>query len=127
MNSEQRQAISQLFPSLDPNQRTFVLQAIRHRQIEHLANRYYQNQERNININRALISTTPIDADKELLENLSKQGHTNCAICLEDYKEGDPMRAINICFHYFHGTCITEWINKVRSGPAYCPLCKAEI
>lgn len=46
-----------------------------------------------------------------------------CAICVEDFKDGDVMRVLP-CEHSFHKQCIDEWLNN---HSAVCPLCKFEV
>eukprot|EP00756_Hemistasia_phaeocysticola_P022123 Hpha_TRINITY_DN15814_c0_g8::TRINITY_DN15814_c0_g8_i1::g.191691::m.191691 len=45
----------------------------------------------------------------------------NCAICLEDLREGDEAYLTD-CYHIFHSACLTDWWWR----NATCPLCKAE-
>lgn len=45
-----------------------------------------------------------------------------CAICLEEFKEGDECRMLlPSCFHIFHKACVDPWLFKDGS----CPLCRA--
>jgi len=46
----------------------------------------------------------------------------NCAICLEEYVDGDKLRFLRFS-HHFHDTCIIEWLTKNK----VCPFCKKEI
>jgi hypothetical protein len=58
------------------------------------------------------------------VESVDGEGLVPCAICLEDYEEGD-----NICWshnrrcnHVFHQECIVEWL--VRHDA--CPVCRQD-
>ena len=46
-----------------------------------------------------------------------------CPICLEDFKEGEPVKRLP-CGHLFHAACVKEWIVDVRG---VCPLCRQGI
>jgi len=55
-------------------------------------------------------------------EEDSDDDDLTCAICLEDYDNGDEIRELP-CKHWFHVECIDPWlINKSSS----CPLCKKD-
>ena len=46
-----------------------------------------------------------------------------CAICQEDVKEGERVRAIQGCQHAFHSVCVDPWLlNKGN-----CPNCRAPL
>lgn len=47
---------------------------------------------------------------------------TQCQICLEDYHENEPVRALP-CMHVFHGSCVEDWL-RVRMQ---CPNCCADL
>nr|XP_043624345.1 RING-H2 finger protein ATL67-like [Erigeron canadensis] len=54
----------------------------------------------------------------------SKSGKKNdnlCAICLCEYKEGEMMRMLPDCKHFFHLTCVDAWL-KLN---ATCPVCRS--
>ncbi|KAF0890150.1 hypothetical protein E2562_038253 [Oryza meyeriana var. granulata] len=42
-----------------------------------------------------------------------------CSVCLEVIEEGDKLRKMP-CFHCFHESCISEWLQVSR----LCPLCR---
>lgn len=48
---------------------------------------------------------------------------TPCPICLVDYVDGDTIRVLPTCRHYFHVGCIDMWLSKSSS----CPACRANI
>jgi hypothetical protein len=52
----------------------------------------------------------------------SDEDHS-CAVCQENFTEGQAIRTINHCSHDFHKICIDEWFNRnVR-----CPVCRHDI
>ncbi|CAN4096702.1 unnamed protein product [Withania somnifera] len=46
-----------------------------------------------------------------------------CAICLQDFIDGDSARLLPSCKHLFHTQCIDEWL--ITHGS--CPICRIEI
>ncbi|XVF20928.1 hypothetical protein REPUB_Repub12eG0046100 [Reevesia pubescens] len=46
-----------------------------------------------------------------------------CAICLEELKEGDLCRILSNCKHLYHLSCIDRWLFKEPC----CPLCRGSI
>ena len=57
-------------------------------------------------------------------DNLENENNLQtCNICLEKYSSNE-FQSIWICNHYFHNTCITNWINTAITP--FCPLCRCE-
>ncbi|KAI8370488.1 uncharacterized protein BYT42DRAFT_582596 [Radiomyces spectabilis] len=46
-----------------------------------------------------------------------------CAICLEDYMEGEILRTLP-CRHNFHAFCVDAWLTAHKK---LCPICKRDI
>uniref|UniRef100_A0A0D9Z4K9 RING-type domain-containing protein n=1 Tax=Oryza glumipatula TaxID=40148 RepID=A0A0D9Z4K9_9ORYZ len=46
---------------------------------------------------------------------------TACPVCLSEFSDGEVIRLLPECMHYFHAACIDEWL-RTR---ATCPLCRA--
>lgn len=48
---------------------------------------------------------------------------SDCAICLEDFKDGDLCRVLSKCNHMYHKGCIDQWLIKDN----HCPFCRSSI
>lgn len=43
-----------------------------------------------------------------------------CLICLQEFKNKEKIRVIDMCKHIFHGECLLKWLQSEEK----CPVCK---
>lgn len=48
---------------------------------------------------------------------------SECAVCLSEFEEEEPLRLLPKCSHAFHLPCIDKWLQSHSN----CPLCRANI
>ncbi|PON45220.1 43kDa postsynaptic protein [Parasponia andersonii] len=53
-------------------------------------------------------------------KRLPKPNDNTCPICLSEYQSKETLRTIPECNHYFHASCVDEWLKM----NATCPLCR---
>lgn len=64
-------------------------------------------------------------AGKETVESRQLRDMASpCAICLEDYNEGDEICCGERCNHAFHASCIVQWTELHHTG---CPCCRQHL
>ena len=47
----------------------------------------------------------------------------SCAVCLDEFVNGDRLRQLTLCGHQFHTACLDEWLGQHDN----CPLCRAPV
>lgn len=53
----------------------------------------------------------------------TSRSSNGCAICMEDFEDGDWYRILSACEHMFHSICIENWLRNQLT----CPLCRIPI
>ena len=43
-----------------------------------------------------------------------------CPVCLSEMEDGETVRVLPVCMHYFHDACVGEWLQENNT----CPLCR---
>eukprot|EP00471_Norrisiella_sphaerica_P007069 CAMPEP_0184491030 /NCGR_PEP_ID=MMETSP0113_2-20130426/19470_1 /TAXON_ID=91329 /ORGANISM="Norrisiella sphaerica, Strain BC52" /LENGTH=218 /DNA_ID=CAMNT_0026875215 /DNA_START=209 /DNA_END=865 /DNA_ORIENTATION=+ len=68
---------------------------------------------------------------KDLVQKLQEAGSSSetCAICTEEYEDGDLLRILPKCKHMFHIACIDKWLYQSSdySRPVSCPMCNTQL
>ena len=54
----------------------------------------------------------------------TKEGDSQCAVCLNIIGEKHEVRELGNCCHVFHKECIDAWMDQ---GQATCPLCRSKL
>lgn len=71
---------------------------------------------------RARLPTSKLKKLKVIIYTES-DNYDMCAICLDDFEEGDKLRILP-CNHAYHTHCIDPWLTKARR---VCPCCKQAV
>ncbi|GFQ04846.1 RING-H2 finger protein atl66 [Phtheirospermum japonicum] len=69
-------------------------------------------------LDAATISNLPI-----VLHKSSVSGESECCICLGIFGDGDKVKVLPQCHHFFHSECVDKWLTTQSS----CPLCRASL
>ena len=57
------------------------------------------------------------------IQKYESRKETECAICLEEFKGTDMIKAFYKCEHIFHKNCLRDWLKK----QVVCPMCKHDL
>ena len=72
-------------------------------------------------------SPPQIQADDSFSEGQRLTGggspSSECAVCLGNFAEGEPIKFLPGCGHFFHSECIDTWLR----ASATCPLCRMDL
>ncbi|KVH94032.1 E3 ubiquitin-protein ligase EL5-like [Cynara cardunculus var. scolymus] len=60
---------------------------------------------------------------KEKDKNQLEDDVSECSVCLSVFEEGEEVRKLPICNHFFHASCIDMWLHSHID----CPLCRAPV
>lgn len=71
---------------------------------------------------KAQMSPSSREGSKKPSDTASEKCRESCAICLDDMKTGQMVKALR-CSHKFHEKCINNWLKQ----KLLCPLCKEKI
>ena len=77
------------------------------------------------NINERLINheaCNPQNIEKIEIQFKNNLYQNECTICLENFNENEILYELK-CKHYYHKTCIDDWLSKKRT----CPLCRLNL
>jgi hypothetical protein len=58
-----------------------------------------------------------------VLNTVTQQLETSCAVCQDTMNSGQQTRTINACRHTFHTTCIDTWFQR----NVHCPICRHDV
>jgi hypothetical protein len=70
------------------------------------------------------LTAAEVDEHTEIVEYNSSNTtmtETRCPITYEDFTEGEAVRRIRFCKHYFKSNAITDWLRNTRGS---CPVCR---
>ena len=75
--------------------------------------------------NRGAAASTIENLPTTMIKDVEKEipnEHRNCAICLEEFSNGDKRKTLE-CLHGFHAQCVDRWLQSNAS----CPICKFHV
>lgn len=71
-----------------------------------------------------VIKTFPVFAYSDVKKPLNiGKWFLECAVCLNEFEDGETLRLLPICCHVFHTECIDAWL----ACRTTCPVCRAAL
>ncbi|OAY59877.1 RING-H2 finger protein ATL66 [Manihot esculenta] len=61
--------------------------------------------------------------DSSTVPGSSSSADAECSICLAVYEDGDKLKILPKCHHFFHEECVDRWLHSWTA----CPLCRASL
>ncbi|KAL9689565.1 hypothetical protein QQ045_009952 [Rhodiola kirilowii] len=74
-------------------------------------------------IDSEAINALPIFKYSDVKDGMIGRGVAQCAVCLSDFEDEDPVRVLPGCYHVFHSHCVDEWL----ASHATCPVCRTNL
>ncbi|GLT62081.1 hypothetical protein SLA2020_347460 [Shorea laevis] len=74
-------------------------------------------------LSKTRIQQLPASVFQYTCKNIETQDESSCSICLQELKDGELVRKLPNCGHFFHLECIDGWL--VRQGS--CPICREHV
>lgn len=85
---------------------------------------HYHTRDTSRGVDEKVLNLIPIQPYKNMEKEASLGiDQCECAVCLGEFEEGEPVRLLPSCQHLFHLQCIDEWFISHSN----CPLCRSPI
>ncbi|KAJ0046630.1 hypothetical protein Pint_06546 [Pistacia integerrima] len=81
-----------------------------------LPNALHAPQPLSQGLDSTAINTLPSTPDINPVGNEDNE----CCICLGEFEDGDKLKVLPKCRHFYHGECVDRWLSTRSS----CPLCR---
>ncbi|KAL0918544.1 hypothetical protein M5K25_010558 [Dendrobium thyrsiflorum] len=82
-----------------------------------------QSPSTNRAIDPAILKSLPVLLYSPSAGDDDESDECDCAVCLNEFEDGEKIRNLPLCGHSFHIDCIDMWF----SSHSNCPLCRAAV